>query len=147
MEIITKATEGLFPLTRGIPGGLVLGLQDLGITPAYAGNTHPTTLALLLLRDYPRLRGEYFLWCLMARNIQGLPPLTRGIPARRHGWNVVHGITPAYAGNTDSLCIKHFSGVGLPPLTRGILPPRHPRATCPGITPAYAGNTPVRRYP
>ena len=93
--------------------------------------------------------------------MEGSPPPTRGtLPELIHA-DVLLGITPAYAGNTD----RHLQGagrhwdhprlrgehliesppdlppVGSPPPTRGTLTHLEFGKPAGGITPAYAGNT------
>ena len=133
----------------------------MGITPAYAGNTKPCYLCLLLKRDHPRIRGEHLFVNIMIFNIVGSPPHTRGTPFWYFKSTDLYRITPAYAGNTlpalisssgfadhprirgEHQCLGSTSrqSSGSPPHTRGTprclyilyLPAR--------ITPAYAGNT------
>ena len=50
--------------------------------------------------EFPRSRGKYFLQSPKPLLLLGSPPLTRGIPFPRNKIHAVHGITPAYAGNT-----------------------------------------------
>ena len=47
------------PLTRGIPRVPYSESIPFGITPAYAGNTLSAISFFELVRDHPRLRGEY----------------------------------------------------------------------------------------
>ena len=108
------------PLTRGTHrvGGFGPGL--CGITPAYAGNTHDTSFPSraqwdhprlrgehpVLIgprsrdRDHPRLRGEHHIPVTSKLFYLGSPPLTRGTLVSFLGLDAMHGITPAYAGNT-----------------------------------------------
>ena len=47
------------PLARGILGNELTPLWKTGITPACAGNTSIRNRQYIILRDHPRLRGEY----------------------------------------------------------------------------------------
>ena len=97
----------------------------------------------------------------MASYNQGSPPPTRGIHERCVFFKVRFGITPAYAGNTDTIPLKYFQQMdhprlrgeyadpesikggarGSPPPTRGIPMVSAKQTGCIRITPAYAGNT------
>ena len=50
---------GLPPPTRGIRNRSGVGPDDDGSTPAHAGNTASAALCRVLIRVYPRPRGEY----------------------------------------------------------------------------------------
>ena len=96
--------------------------------------------------------------------MQGSPPHTRGTHIRSQQHNCIHGITPAYAGNTadkfadfaeerDHPRIRGEHGLqnkpektdlGSPPHTRGTLSDSAAATVVSGITPAYAGNTKKR---
>ena len=128
------------PLARGIRSHILQRAFHLGITPACAGNTGRCLSCRRLLGNYPRLRGEYSL--VVPPNIAAmeLPPLTRGIPIHRVRDVLIHGITPACAGNTHPYTTHPeslrnyprsrgeyrksrpvYSGLSeLPPLARGI---------------------------
>ena len=114
-----------------------------------------------LLKDHPRLRGEYVPLDIMIRHVPGSPPLARGIQGDQAHAGGATGITPACAGNTysfaqprtpikdhpllrgeyDSDNILEHSRQGSPPLARGILLGDQFCRHTPGITPACAGNT------
>ena len=111
------------------------------------------------------MRGEYWKFWKFRQDWKGLPPLARGIRARRREPRQRSGITPACAGNTSVACptknalkdhprlrgeyhpAQNFIllGWGSPPLARGIH--RQAILSLPnhGITPACAGNTPLIR--
>ncbi len=131
------------------------------ITPACAGNTEFFQTALVLVQDHPRLRGEYKIKKQYPLEMQGSPPLARGIRAAERWRQQTQGITPACAGNTDTLCVtarscrdhprlrgEYEQGIrsrmekaGSPPLARGILAVIMSCAVIARITPACAGNT------
>ena len=114
-----------------------------------------------LVRDHPRLRGEYHPLYGDTLLLGGSPPLARGIHFCCDSLTSCNGITPACAGNTsrrprmesDYRDHPRLRGeyqhersrpdpsIGSPPLARGIPNPdpewmKHYR-----ITPACAGNT------
>ena len=88
------------------------------ITPAYAGNTIIMHYCLIYFRDHPRLRGEHPGSRICKRRLTGSPPPTRGtqVSNLKQDYNI--GITPAYAGNTESMdSPERFKRS--PPPTRG----------------------------
>ena len=114
-----------------------------------------------LIRDHPRLRGEYTTFFASTLSTGGSPPLTRGIHSHGEIGLYNTGITPACAGNTllnflfqallqdhprlrgeYGLHKHHFIyGRGSPPLARGIhYNSKYSKDTL-RITPACAGNT------
>ena len=128
------------PLTRGIPCFLLACSSARGFTPAHAGNTLHGSHQTAYRRVHPRSRGEYPYSDLTHHQLQGSPPLTRGIRSSRtiQMWN--RRFTPAHAGNTpvrfpsivhpqvhprsrgeyaDTRSVWNFCP-GSPPLTRGI---------------------------
>ena len=119
----------------------------------------------IVLRDHPRLRGEYNDWNTDKATEQGSPPLARGIPLYLSDEDKEMGITPACAGNTTmeatlqlgirdhprlrgEYLVSHGfsgSGKGSPPLARGILAVINTDKFGVRITPACAGNTWCRK--
>ena len=115
----------------------------------------------IVLRDHPRLRGEYNDWNTDKATEQGSPPLARGIPLYLSDEDKEMGITPACAGNTTMeatlqlgirdhprlrgeyivVTNKRNIFLGSPPLARGILWTVSQRTRITRITPACAGNT------
>ena len=115
----------------------------------------------IVLRDHPRLRGEYNDWNTDKATEQGSPPLARGIPLYLSDEDKEMGITPACAGNTTMeatlqlgirdhprlrgeyivVTNKRNIFLGSPPLARGILRYITNKIAQAGITPACAGNT------
>ena len=90
------------PLARGIHSRKSRRFYISRITPACAGNTAGFLLSILLLKDHPRLRGEYPPNPTDASGSSGSPPLARGIQRKSDGEPFIAGITPACAGNTES---------------------------------------------
>ena len=115
----------------------------------------------IVLRDHPRLRGEYNDWNTDKATEQGSPPLARGIPLYLSDEDKEMGITPACAGNTTMeatlqlgirdhprlrgeyivVTNKRNIFLGSPPLARGIHSFLRNENQTAGITPACAGNT------
>ena len=102
-ELGDASVPGSPPLARGIQGGLLVAIYEKGITPACAGNTLMDIHTRFLIRDHPRLRGEYDTLFYITQQFLGSPPLARGIPVTAvHGLDKI-GITPACAGNTPRI--------------------------------------------
>ena len=79
-------------------------MQSLGalrIIPALAGNTLPVEAVARLYGDHPRSRGEYVFLKAFSELLLGSSPLSRGIPGRKRMLEVMSGIIPALAGNTN----------------------------------------------
>ena len=133
--------------------------NPFGITPAYAGKRSQGVAALQLGWDHPRVCGEKPHLTPAIDRSKGSPSRMRGkaVPAALP--DVTHGITPAYAGKSQSYrqpCSAMWDHPRVcgekskpkpgkdrrmesPPRVRGKgvrLPPLHVPA---GITPAYAG--------
>ena len=73
------ANRGSPPLARGIPIDDIVCRLGGRITPACAGNTYPPRLYMQIVRDHPRLRGEYCSLVQLVPYFVGSPPLARGI--------------------------------------------------------------------
>ena len=156
-----ERAPGSSPRMRGTPDYVFMHCRDIGIIPAYAGNTGLIRGPRHHRRDHPRVCGEHgtSVWCL--RSCRGSSPRMRGTrkqqPAHRHRT----GIIPAYAGNTPwrprgasatrdhpRVCGEHeveepVTGIleGSSPRMRGT-PSTATEGLCPNrIIPAYAGNT------
>ena len=115
----------------------------------------------VLAGDHPRLRGEHAIASIGSCILLGSPPPTRGTPSSCAIASSLVRITPAYAGNTDSiqpiflplrdhprLRGEHTKQahqvmllLGSPPPTRGTLCSTSIYSLVSRITPAYAGNT------
>ena len=134
-------------------------IQDLGITPAYAGKRIAAGRGHPAGWDHPRVCGEKGGRDVIIRHDRGSPPRMRGkalFPCRS---GRCPGITPAYAGksSSDSTCVRTVSdhprvcgekpvamhtrmtSAGSPPRMRGKGSMSHCVLSLYGITPAYAG--------
>ena len=138
--------------------GRVLGV---GITPAYAGKSFPTSMFRSVGRDHPRICGEKIVvsrtWCSRS----GLPPRMWGKVSSIRDDLARVGITPAYAGKSSSprlialliwdhprVCGEKFRAYakiwnewGSPPRMRGKVIPCLLSLNHERITPAYAGKS------
>ena len=96
------AFPGSPPPTRGKESVGITKWDGYGITPAYAGKSQIHQHKLIHLKDHPRLRGEKSSLPALSRVITGSPPPTRGkgVPFLHGDFSV--GITPAYAGKSDT---------------------------------------------
>ena len=165
--------EKCIPLTRGhgrqgspprMRGKVQLGeidLQDIWITPAYAGKSGPCPDRVPPAGDHPRVCGEKSQSTSASPRALGSPPRMRGKGVKQSNSRIRMGITPAYAGKRGwKNCIEKPLGdhprvcgeklfpagfkvtfQGSPPRMRGkvlallIVPPSR------RITPAYAGKS------
>ena len=153
--------QGSPPHTRGTRFNASSISVNVGITPAYAGNTALPASLCDVCRDHPRIRGEHQNNDFLLSPLLGSPPHTRGTPGLEICPQVLWRITPAYAGNTSlisyntsmiqdhprirgehcSLNFIIFSIIGSPPHTRRTLFTSSSLIASIRITPAYAGNT------
>ena len=163
--------EKCIPLTRGhgrqgspprMRGKVQLGeidLQDIWITPAYAGKSGPCPDRVPPAGDHPRVCGEKSQSTSASPRALGSPPRMRGKGVKQSNSRIRMGITPAYAGksciyrSTTSISWDHprvcgeksFKtstscwSKGSPPRMRGKgIQPCNQWVRV-GITPAYAG--------
>ena len=147
--------------TRGILLVEAVHRENVGLTPAYAGNTKHSWPSRPTPWAHPRVRGEYYSYAALTCLSMGSPPRTRGIRHQQGGVPRLVRLTPAYAGNTcHQDCSKrarqahprvrgeYFTSItripsfgGSPPRTRGIRQSAACGFGADGLTPAYAGNT------
>ena len=130
-----------------------------GITPAYAGKRTCKTQSLAATWDHPRVCGEKVCLRRRLRMPVGSPPRMRGKAGFLRASSFLTGITPAYAGKSESIDVQaeierdhpRVCGEKLSCPARG----RHHKGSPPrmrgkalfyrfalgllGITPAYAG--------
>ena len=92
--------EGSSPRMRGTLAIVSYYDSDVGIIPAYAGNTFFLPPSRRTVWDHPRVCGEHP-WMLPTLPIvAGSSPRMRGTPPCRPHQRRPAGIIPAYAGNT-----------------------------------------------
>ena len=165
--------EKCIPLTRGhgrqglpprMRGKVQLGeidLQDIWITPAYAGKSGPCPDRVPPAGDHPRVCGEKSQSTSASPRALGSPPRMRGKGVKQSNSRIRMGITPAYAGksciyrSTTSISWDHprvcgekrkdrldyYVPQGSPPRMRGKDVPILSNPPANGITPAYAGKS------
>ena len=136
---------------------------ELGIIPAYAGNTGVRQTGRPTDGDHPRVCGEHFRMPLRFGSVPGSSPRMRGTLRLTIFSEEIDGIIPAYAGNTfrrlvsmilnrdhPRVCGEHgeclavfADSLGSSPRMRGT--PSHYAGLGHGggIIPAYAGNTAI----
>ena len=79
------------------------GCRPPGITPAYAGKSSRVSSFLWLFWDHPRVCGEKAYSKVIAGSLWGSPPRMRG-KGKVGPFPALHsGITPAYAGKSDTV--------------------------------------------
>ncbi len=136
------------------------------ITPACAGTTHLSFVAVPVCKDHPRLCGNDQIKRSFTRRMQGSPPLVRERLSPLPSLLLVFGITPACAGTTvcfsskspsiwdhprlcgnDVISPPDLSTLpGSPPLVRERLHVVGFFADCFRITPACAGTTRIQLH-
>ena len=85
---------------RGTPLDRVDGQTDVGIIPAYAGNTPQRSAKALAAWDHPRVCGEHDAEMPTELLKLGSSPRMRGTLRHQPIGGKFVGIIPAYAGNT-----------------------------------------------
>ena len=85
---------------RGTPHLVEAVGADVGIIPAYAGNTCLSMMELNAGRDHPRVCGEHRRWVSATSSMPGSSPRMRGTHSKPKETEHEPGIIPAYAGNT-----------------------------------------------
>ena len=139
----------------------VTPVDDFGTTSACAENTNCSVVAVLLSRNYLRVRGEYCAFTSVEPHGKELPPRARRIRGHDAVVGVQHGTTSACAENTrvwpwPGRCPGNYlrvrgeyghSATGsrasreLPPRARRIPHTRHSPGAAIGTTSACAENT------
>ena len=100
--------QGSPPRVRGILARPVKPSKQPGITPACAGNTSYFKNLLPLVKDHPRVCGEYKSLGGNGTGEKGSPPRVRGIHIFYMQSLWMPRITPACAGNTiQVLSVTH----------------------------------------
>ena len=131
---------------RGTPRLHKILCGELGIIPAYAGNTNSPMIPQEIHGDHPRVCGEHLRKACFRGGLTGSSPRMRGTPDRASNNTVRWWIIPAYAGNTEEVDHAAWCGWGSSPRMRGTHRTQVPRARHNGIIPAYAGNTRRSRF-
>ena len=93
---------GSSPRLRGTQNGVHTARGFIGIIPALAGNTTAMSHSRTCPRDHPRACGEHPESFVPLLFFLGSSPRLRGTREIRVLADVVTGIIPALAGNTDS---------------------------------------------
>ena len=149
------------PRMRGKVGHSAPSPPTYRITPAYAGKSRCNLPSTAPWKDHPRVCGEKPLQSSVNCTMEGSPPRMRGKEPAPTEWMCAVGITPAYAGKSQSpeyrcpsqgdhprVCGEKQAAVALPQPVLGS-PPRMRGKACLtliirlllGITPAYAGKS------
>ena len=98
---IMRRKTGSSPRMRGTHHGVAVRGAELGIIPAYAGNTPCAIFPTCATKDHPRVCGEHLDLSTVASATQGSSPRMRGTPKASAWAPAAVGIIPAYAGNTS----------------------------------------------
>ena len=103
-----RRMTGSPPHVRGKASHRGLVWELPGITPACAGKRQSPSGSHRLSLDHPRMCGEKCLNSLMVAPVTGSPPHVRGKGDSEVISQCTHGITPAYAGKSDSIETRRF---------------------------------------
>ena len=85
---------------RGTPRLHKILCGELGIIPAYAGNTNSPMIPQEIHGDHPRVCGEHLRKACFRGGLTGSSPRMRGTHVDGIQREPFGGIIPAYAGNT-----------------------------------------------
>ena len=96
----SRFRAGSPPHTRGTHQNFMEAAENLGITPAYTGNTDFFNYLECNPWDHPRIHGEHRFKSYITFTDLGSPPHTRGTRININGIQKFMRITPAYTGNT-----------------------------------------------
>ena len=113
----------------------------LGITPAYAGKSHPPEFPGSAQWDHPRICGEKPSAACQLCKLTGSPPHMRGKVTISSIRRMETGITPAYAGKSGHARQLALRAEGSPPHMRGKAFSTPKKNMVSRITPAYAGKS------
>ena len=156
-----KLKQGSPPRMRGKVLRFFCPERLVGITPAYAGKSLWPSGNVRDRRDHPRVCGEKALFPVGVPSALGSPPRMRGKVCGHPVTSVIGGITPAYAGKSQTYCFRSFLpgdhprvcgeksslfktaalSTGSPPRMRGKAALVSLPFVLGGITPAYAGKS------
>ena len=159
--------QGSSPLTRGKRIDARVFAGELGLIPAHAGKTTPTSACAVASGAHPRSRGENRGPIWNCERCLGSSPLTRGKHLDGDGRHPVGRLIPAHAGKTLRFVGRPASAwahprsrgenctprraspwtTGSSPLTRGKLTPRPAALALCGLIPAHAGKTSIGCVP
>ena len=154
--------RGSPPRARGRPVPDSFEGTDDGLTPACAGTSWRWWVAMRRRWAHPRVRGDVCMSLALRRPFRGSPPRARGRPGCVRGLRPGHGLTPACAGTSVSLCppqppswahprvrgdvvtggLVDKVGTGSPPRARGRQTVGPHDDFGGGLTPACAGTSP-----
>ena len=102
---IARHTRGSSPLTRGKPAVNTQIIFAVGLIPAHAGKTPPTSATCIQTKAHPRSRGENASPYVETPTGSGSSPLTRGKPLKYFAARSGSRLIPAHAGKTP-VCAK-----------------------------------------
>ena len=146
---------------RGAPCRIISALALPGITPAHAGSTSTLPAPCSPYQDHPRACGEHRKRYQAFEDTIGSPPRMRGAREIALKLPKINGITPAHAGSTKEMDLRHVDlrdhpracgehqsslilihrPMGSPPRMRGARRDWADGEAIFRITPAHAGST------
>ena len=99
--------QGSPPRMRERPKQIIAGVDQVGITPAYAGKTIMKTQPIIASWDHPRVCGKDFSMASPMGLYSGSPPRMRERQRRCLLSATGRRITPAYAGKTKIRSVEN----------------------------------------
>ena len=135
------AVAGSPPHSRGILRDQVVQEAEARLTPAFAGNTVGWAREYQVREAHPRIRGEYQEIVTQPFADRGSPPHSRGIQSLLTLTLTLVGLTPAFAGNTETTCARSARPRAHPRIRGEYLPQSRRTLRSDWLTPAFAGNT------
>ncbi len=96
----SPSPTGSPPRVRGTVGTEITTPAPARITPACAGNSYLMSHVSCFMSDHPRVCGEQEFLQEIHFPISGSPPRVRGTVQEELNEMLMHGITPACAGNS-----------------------------------------------
>ena len=133
--------EGSPPLARGVQSSALPPHPSNRITPACAGSTIVNSGMKQLVRDHPRLRGEYFIELYALILSRGITPACAGSTFHLCGYSRYFRDHPRLRGEYKSGASERSYKLGSPPLARGVPEMKTLKENLARITPACAGST------
>ena len=144
---IGKAVQGVIgspPRARGKGNGIKQIFDGVRITPACAGKSLLHIIALLLLWDHPRVRGEKQVAQIKINALDGITPACAGKSLEQVGHDRKFCHHPRVRGEKSALFSCPLELRGSPPRARGKVNQLRQDMAAQRITPACAGKSCLR---
>ena len=141
-----QIAPGSSPRVRGTPCPSIVRPKIEGIIPACAGNTAPSRIASLSIRDHPRVCGEHRELLPISVVLLGIIPACAGNTGRERSPHARVRDHPRVCGEHCELLRTRAAGPGSSPRVRGTQHVVYRHHSLVGIIPACAGNTHLHAF-